>query len=345
MSQTLDLFSRIGDWNPSAILPVVMVLGADMLRGAQSIPGAAPFSIGWPEFLLDLLARGRSTVPLESPCTIINAKSGYARTNRSATLEHLLRSHATQPARGGLTLTLLYTSERPGRSSNDLVSYTALAIVVGQLAVAGVLPALGVGSNQVFQVTVAGTVLSTATGILLRHQHRRELYTARDVPRERRDVVCITSGNGSAEAIVVVNEGGGVRIEDLAAGRAGGLSFVATLGVGLLTVFWVGVLLAITTLTSTDAWCVLALCGAGTAYTAYAARTWRSAAALGFKFADEKKRVIREDKVMDVLMRAEEAESGVGTALLPVFFPGKLRPDEELWWAERKQAPKAAKKV
>ncbi|EIW52539.1 uncharacterized protein TRAVEDRAFT_52983 [Trametes versicolor FP-101664 SS1] len=337
------LFFQISAWNPSTILPILMVLGADVLRRSQSVPGVAPFSIGWPEFLLDLLARGRSTLPVESPCTVINARSGYARTNRSAVLEHLLRSHNTTPTRGGLTLTFLYTSQRPGIPGNDIVSYTALATVFLQLAAAGVLPILGIGSDHILTITASGTILSTAAGLLLRRQQQRELCTAREVPASRRDVVCITSGNGSAEAIVVVNEGGGVRIEDLAAGRAGQLGIAGSLGLGVLVVLWAAVLLALTALESVDAWCVLALCGAGTTYTTYAARKWRGGAALGFKFAEERKTVVRADKVMEVLMKAEELETGVGSALLPVFFPGALRPEEELWWTERKQALKATK--
>ncbi|KAI0824376.1 hypothetical protein BC628DRAFT_1379245 [Trametes gibbosa] len=343
MNPTATLFSQVGEWNPSTILPVVMVLGADVLRRAQSIPGFAPLCIGWPEFLLGLLARGRSNIPIESPCTVINARSGYARTNRSAVLEHLLRSHATEPARGGLTVTFLYTSQRPGGLVNDVVSYTALATIVGQLIVAGILPSLGIGSDRILSITAAGTVLSSAAGLLVRRQQQREIHTARDVPPERRDVVCITSGNGSAEAVVIVNEGGGVRIEDLAACRAGRLGFLATFGLGLLVALWAAVLMALTTLDPVDAWCVLALCSAGTAYTAYAARQWQSGAALGFKFVEERKTVVRADKVMEVLMKAEEVETGVGSALLPVFFPGQLRPEEELWWAERKQSLKATK--
>ncbi|KAH9847734.1 hypothetical protein C2E23DRAFT_847140 [Lenzites betulinus] len=343
MNQSASLFSQVGEWTPRGILPVVMVLGADVVRRAQSVPGIAPFSIGWPGFLLDLIACGRPTLPLESPCTVINARSGYARTNRSAVLEHLLRNHATEPTRRGLTVTFLYTSQRPGALANDVVFYTALATVVGQLIVASILPSLDVGSTQILRITAAGTILSSAAGILLRGQQQREIRTARDVPSDGREVVCITSGNGSAEAVVVVSEGGGVRIEDLAAGRAGKLGSLATLGLGLLAVLWTAVLIALATLDAADAWCVLALCGAGTAYTAYAARKWRSGAAMGFKFVEAQKTVVRANKVMEVLMKAEEVESGVGSALLPVFFPGQLRPEEELWWAERKQSLNATK--
>ncbi|KAI0643452.1 hypothetical protein C8Q79DRAFT_979056 [Trametes meyenii] len=346
MVQTLSAssLSQVFEMNPSIILPVIVVLGSDLVRRAQSIPGLAPLSIGWPEFLISLAARGSPTFPIESPCTVINTKSGYARTNRSAPLEHLLRSHTLEPSRRGLTLTFLYTSERPGRPVNDAVSYVAAATVVIQLGATTLLALFGVASIRLVWTTVAGIVLSTTAGHLLRGQQQRQMRSAREISPERRDVVCITSGNGSAEAIVVVNEGGGARVEDLAAGRASTLGFLATVGVGVLIVLWAMLLLTLTTLDRIDAWTMLALIGVGSAHTAYAARTWRSGAAIGFKFAEERKKVVHSDKVMDVLMKAEEAEVGVGAALLPVFFPGPLRPEEEIWWAERKHAPKASKR-
>ncbi|KAI0668125.1 hypothetical protein C8Q78DRAFT_980451 [Trametes maxima] len=337
--------SQVFEMNPSIILPVVVVLGSDLVRRAQSIPGFAPLSIGWPEFLVSLAARGSPTFPIESPCTVINTKSGYARTNRSAPLEHLLRSHTREPSRRGLTLTFLYTSERPGRPANDAVSYVAAATAVIQVGVASLLALSGVASIRPVWITAIGIILSTIAGRLLRGQQQRQMRTAREVSPDRRDVVCITSGNGSAEAIVVINEGGGARVEDLAAGRANTLGPLATLGVGVLIVLWAVLLLTLTTLDRVDAWSMLALIGVGSTHTAYAARTWRSGAAVGFKFAEERKKVVHSDKVMDVLMKAEEAEEGVGAALLPVFFPGPLRPAEELWWAERKHAPKASKRL
>ncbi|OSC99604.1 hypothetical protein PYCCODRAFT_1438174 [Trametes coccinea BRFM310] len=341
MNHAQTILSRLAEANPSAAIPALMVLGADVLNRAQSVPGASPLTIGWPGLLVGLLARNRTSAPVELPCTVINTKSGYARTNRSPILEHLLRSHGSDPSRGGLAMTFLYTSERPGRPTGDAVSSAALSAIAMQLAVAGILPILGVGSSDAAAVTAVGTFLTNAAGFILRRQQQKELRSARAVPEKRRDVVCITSGNGSSEAVVVVSEGGGVRIEDLAAGRASGLGVAATAGIVVLLFLWTGLLALTTTLGSVDAWLVLAQCAIGAAHTVFAAKTWRSGAALGFWFAEEKKKVVRAEKVMEALMKAEEFEPGVGSTLLPIYFPGKLRPEEELWWAERKQAPKA----
>ncbi|KAI0324853.1 hypothetical protein GY45DRAFT_1331097 [Cubamyces sp. BRFM 1775] len=342
MDTLTSMCSDVYKLNPSLVLPVLMVLGTDVLRRAQAIPDISPLTVGWPEFLLTLLARARPDLQVEPPCTVINAKSGYARTNRSPVLEHLLRSHTDDSARSGLTVTFLTTSQRPGTISFDKVSYTASAATIGQLGLAAILPVLGKGSENVFKATLAGTLLSNAASYLLRHHQHNQIRSARETPEKRRDITCVTSGNGSAAAVVIISEGGGVRIEDLAAGRTNGLGLGSTLAIVVLIALWAVLLLALTALDRVDAWWMLAQCGIGAAYTVFAARQWRGGAAMGFKFSEEKKKVVRADKVMAALMKAEEIEPGVGSTLLPIYFPGPLRPDEELWWAERKQAPKAA---
>ncbi|KAH9895634.1 hypothetical protein C8Q73DRAFT_688817 [Cubamyces lactineus] len=340
MDKLISMCSDVYQLKPSLVLPVLMGLGADVLRRAQAIPDISPLTIGWPEFLLTILARARHDLQVEPPCTVINAKSGYARTNRSPVLEHLLRSHTNDSTRGGLSVTFLTTSQRPGTPSFDGLSYAAIAVAAGQLSLAAILPVIGQSSANVFNITLAGTLLSNAASHLLRRHQLKQILSAREIPEKRRDITCITSGNGSAEAVVIISEGGGVRIEDLAAGRANNLGLGSTLAAATLILLWTIFLLALTTLEPVDAWWMLVQCGMGTAYTVFAARQWRGPAALGFKFAE--KRVVRADKVMATLMKAEEIEPGVGSTLLPIYFPGPLRPDEELWWAERKQAPKAA---
>lgn len=45
-----------------------------------------------------------------------------------------------------------------------------------------------------------------------------------------------------------------------------------------------------------------------------------------------KMKSIQQSKVMDVLMDLETYREGYGKSLLPEFFNGKLRPEEEKWW-------------
>ena len=74
----------------------------------------------------------------------------------------------------------------------------------------------------------------------------------------------------------------------------------------------------------------------GVAHAACATQTWRKLVALGFSFAKERSQVVHDNKVMQALKEVERLERGAGLALLPTFFPGKLRPDEEARWTERK---------
>ncbi|KAJ3000302.1 hypothetical protein NUW54_g6806 [Trametes sanguinea] len=83
-----------------------------------------------------------------------------------------------------------------------------------------------------------------------------------------------------------------------------------------------------------------------------AAGAERSADALGLHFErpDPERDVIVESKVMETLMEAERRHTGVGLAMLKLFFPGDLRPHEQAFWdemrrvkAEKEAREKAAK--
>ena len=42
---------------------------------------------------------------------------------------------------------------------------------------------------------------------------------------------------------------------------------------------------------------------------------------------------ISETKIMTTLMKTETLFPKVGATLVPIFFPGKLREDEKMFWA------------
>ncbi|RPD66860.1 hypothetical protein L226DRAFT_529264 [Lentinus tigrinus ALCF2SS1-7] len=334
-----SLKALVQDVNPGVVLALYLSLTPDIMQRAQAIPGSGVFCLEWPRFLVSLLTRKNAPPAHDWPSTVINVKTGYARTNRSATIEHLLQSHASKPTSRGLTLTFLYTSQPPGvpLTGGDLVGWSAPAIMLVQVVGASMFEWVG-ASQSVSRLVRAGLQLSVLSGITLAFQRKQELSSAR--PVKQREVVCVTSGNGSSDAIVVVTEPGGVKLEDIAAARTGRLGIVASVLVTLLLMAWAVLLLTFTTLSAVDAWCVLGVCALGTAHATYLARTWRGAVGLGFKCA-EQKTVVHADKVMTALMAAEEVEDGVGLALLPVFFPGPLRPKEEEWWEARKGAAKS----
>ncbi|KAI0704643.1 hypothetical protein C8Q76DRAFT_697202 [Earliella scabrosa] len=335
----MSSFTLPSDVTGGILLSLYLSLTSDVMQRAQSVPTLSAFCVEWPRHLISILARKNPPPAHDWPSTVINVKSGYARTNRSATIEHLLQSHAGAPPRRGLTVTFLYTSEFPGAYTTHIISWSAVSTMAAQYAGAWVLVRAGFASKSIFPVAGAGMWLSFMGGLVMLYQRKKELRSARAVPANKREVVCITSGNGSTDAVVVVTEGGGAKLEDIAGGRAGGLDAMAGIALTGLIALWVVWVVAFTQLEIHDACCVLGIAALGTAQAIYAARTWRGEKALGFELAN--KEVVHEDKVMEALMRAENVESGVGLALLPVFFPGPLRPKEEEYWEARKGAPKS----
>ncbi|RDX53788.1 hypothetical protein OH76DRAFT_1150239 [Lentinus brumalis] len=329
----------IPDVQPGIVLALYLCLTPGIMQRAQAIPSSGGFCLEWPCYFVSLLTRDHAPPAHDWPSTVINVKTGYARTNRSATLEHLLQSHASKPTSRGLTLTFLYTSQVPGLSGGDVVGWSGVAMMLVQIGAAWMLGRVG-ASQKVYLFVSAGVYLSMLGSMTLLYHRKKQLGSARVVPENQREVVCITSGNGSTDAIVVVTEGGGAKLEDIAAARAGGLGTGRSIFVGMLIVAWMVLLLAFNQLSVVDAWCVLGVCALGTAHATFLARTWRSGKGLGFKFAEERTTVVHADKVMTALMMAEEVEEGVGSALLPVFFPGSLRPKEEEWWDARKGVAK-----
>ena len=313
---------------------------------SQSVPTPAPMSIGAPGLLLTHLLRNTVKLPTtEQPGTVINAKSGYSRTNHSPTLEHLLRSHAdaASPRRRGLRVTLLHTSTFPTAPAVladpiDLVPFRGVTLMVLQGSIAGLLYLFGGASWAVPAAVVADNLANTAIYIMQRRARQRELQSARIVPEGKREVVCLTAGNGSSDAVVVVSEAGAVKLEDLAENRAATATPVRATNVVVPAALlaWVVQGVAFARLSVFDAWSVLGLAVVGVGYAMYSANSWRSPAALGFQIEKEETRVVHADKVMETLKEVEALEKGTGLALLPVFFPGSLRPDEEAFWETKK---------
>jgi len=83
-------------------------------------------------------------------------------------------------------------------------------------------------------------------------------------------------------------------------------------------------------------WYLLAVGGVGMLQNIAVAGAPRRPEALGLPLelvSEDDGGVFAEPKVMWTLMALEERYEGYGRSLLPEFFPGKLRPWEEEWWA------------
>ena len=110
---------------------------------------------------------------------------------------------------------------------------------------------------------------------------------------------------------------------------------------GVLAIFWLLLLISVAGLDKSS-WYLLAIGTIGMIQNFVIAGAPRCPTAFGvhLKF----KQVFSAVKVMDALKRTEVELPRVGAYLVKEFFPGKLREDEKLWWAEREAIAEAAEK-
>ena len=356
---------QVSNWrSPNDTLSLLMLIGGDIVqRAVAQLAGTGPgplcpvaFSFGWLAYSVSALTSavgdGRLLPQPDCPGYVVNAKSGYVRENASWVLGRLLRDSDSARKFKSTSLTIAFyrtvqdnpcnmadaasasKARRTGMPSRDWVYWSGVLVILLQHAIA-VIPGALHGNWIVLIVTVGGTALALTCGGL--RQWRDEKFAARRVdPCKGREVVALTRGNGSSFAMVVVSERAGLRIEDLATGR-GKRRRETNVMTGALFVCWLVLLLTVEGLQN-DAWYLLAVGGLGMVQNAVAAGATRSADALGFHFEPlQEEDEIKEKKVMRTLMRAEERERGVGLALLPIFFPGELWPEEQEYWDARKR--------
>ncbi|KAG1728375.1 uncharacterized protein EDB91DRAFT_1330743 [Suillus paluster] len=297
-------------WPRHGVLSVLSIIGGDVVqRAIAQLAGSGPsyftpvaFSFGWVAYsfsaLLSAVGEGRLMPPSDCPSIVVNAENGYVRTNMSWPLGRLLRDHRSPHYRShsGLTVSMYFASKsKPaGIPRKDWVYYSGIAVIVAQLVIS-VVP------------------------------WRAEKWKAR--PVGKREIICLTRGNGSNSVIVIVSDETGIRLEDLAAARLELFRSTSIMTL-ILATLWIVHLLTVQTLQD-DAWFLLGIGGLGMIQNLIAAGASRSAAALGFHL--ERPREVHDDKVFKALQEAEELERGVGVSLIPVFFPGGLRADEKKW--------------
>ena len=154
-------------------------------------------------------------------------------------------------------------------------------------------------------------------------------------------MVCLTKGNGQNVVLVIVNEGHGLNLEDLAAGRVVASSVTAP-AICLLTLLSTAHLLAVGALLS-NFWYIFAIFALGTVQNMIIASAQLSPQELGLSLVEE--RVVEKNKVFATLQAAEDVEPYVGVSLLPVYFPGGLRDNETEWVETRKSALRELSRV
>lgn len=319
---------------------------------------------GWVVFAvksaLSALASNSLLPDPDHSCLVVNAKSGYLTDNKSWVIGRLVRDfdkwkHASVQAHVESMLDARFDTQksyaearvtgssagisRPTQaglcipvyaagtfsSTNDRLFYASFLVFIVQLGIAAIPLAIW-GDWSVFMVTAAGSALSLLTCSL--PYWNQEKWACRRISDKS---VILTRGNGAQYAILILGDGNGLDLQELAAGsRTPAISSFARLQFTALAALWI-VLLITATGVKQHAWFLFAVGAIGIMQDIYIAITYRTPESHGvpLRFVE----VIGQNKVMDTLFALEEKYPYAGRSLLDIFFPGKLRPDELARWA------------
>lgn len=304
-------------------------------------------------------------------CKVINGRTGYVRDNSSWILGRIVRdfeswmdngqpngpihtriremldkkwqfeiqkankkntgsgANVKRPSQAGLCVSV-YKAEpaRPGYPGYDLVYILGFGTAILQLAIAA-FPCGLYGDWGILLITAAGILLALATGSI--SQWSKEKWACRCGSDK---AAVLTRGNGSQYAIVILGEGKGLDLEDLAAGPTSvnvAASYTTRITMCCLAVCWIFLLITAAGIRQ-NTWFILAVGGIGILQNIFVAGWRRSPEAFGIPLTFD--RVIGKPKVMDALIEVEETYPHVGRSMLDTFFPGRLRPVEEARWRE-----------
>lgn len=213
---------------------------------------------------------------------------------------------------------------RPGHSGRDLVYFSGFATGIVQLGLAAI-PFGLFGDWSILLVAAAGILLSFATGAL--PQWKGEKWACRT---ETTKTVVLTRGNGSQHAIVIIGDGKGLDLEDLAtAPTMSTPSRQTKLATTTLAVLWIFLLVTAAGIRQ-NTWFLFTIGGIGILQNIYVAGASRLPQDFGIPL--EFVEVIGEPKVMNALYKVEERYPRVGRSMLTTYFPGELRQDEKDRW-------------
>ncbi|KAJ5338424.1 hypothetical protein N7452_005152 [Penicillium brevicompactum] len=243
---------------------------------------------------------------------------------------YVTQSETKKPKRAGLVVSIYKPSEkrRAGVIERDTIYWSGLIISIVQLGIAAI-PCGIFGDWGILLITICGNVLAIATGLL--PQWKKEKWACRT---KSKDTYVLTRGNGAQHAIVILGNGHGLNLEDLASGQSN-LDVSAdnkTRAILLvLSTLWVLLLIAAAGLQH-NTWFLLAIGAIGMVQNIFVAGCYRRPESFGIPL--DFCQVFGQSKVMDTLFEVEESYSGLGRSMLDEFFPGTLRPHEINKWAE-----------
>jgi len=237
-----------------------------------------------------------------------------------------------KPSSAGLCVSIYKADQAtPGYPGYDLVYFIGFATSIVQMSVAAI-PCGLYGDWGILLVTTSGIILSFATGSL--SQWRKEKWACR---RNTAKTVILTRGNGSQHALVIIGDGKGLDLEDLAAGPNSinvSASNTSRIVVTLLAVLWILLLISAAGIKQ-NTWFLFAIGGIGILQNIFVAGWRRFPKAFGMPLTFVK--VIAEPNVMDTLFAVEEAYPHVGSNMLDTYFQSNLRPKEKERWENYKR--------
>jgi hypothetical protein len=345
---------------PTDTLSVLSIIGGDIvLKSLAQMTGRpiAPvaFSFGWVAYsfntLMAVVGDGRLMPEADYEGRVIDVKSGSVRDNRSWVIGRLIRDFERPlDTDVGLRVAVYEASTAgiAGVPSLDWCWVSGTVTILLQLAVSAIPFGLD-GDWGVFLIIGGGTILALATGSL--PQWRSEKWACR---RNTSKVVCLTTGNGSRNAMVIIGKGVGLDLEDLAAAESprarrvhdGSIHYFMGLPVAYLftqisclalAVLWIVFLITVTSLQE-NSWYLFLAGGLGMVQNVVVAGVRRSPGAHGIHL--EKIEEFRRKKVMHTLMDVEDAYPKVGKSLLDEFFSEEdgLQQEETDWWDGHKES-------
>ncbi|KAM0812453.1 hypothetical protein AB5N19_12444 [Seiridium cardinale] len=362
---------HIPPWaEPSDVFSVLLLLGGEIvnkalaqLAGGTLTPVA--FSFGWVSYAVTMLLAsvGEANLMPRLPgdqLVVITAKNGYTRRNVSWVINRIfcdyqawmhpavkarlkfmldereayMRRNAKpctvipRPGQTGLCIAIYEPSliRSAGVPHHDFIYWSGIIVTLFQTLTAAI-PIITGGEWVIFMITVCGTILALITGSL--PQWKIEKWACR---RNSHSTYLLTQGNGTQHVIVILGNGRGLNMEDLAVGGrseyhlTNGLTRFSLAATAFL---WIGLLVAAAGV-STSTWYLLGVGITGMLQNVLVVGWRRDPSALGIHL--EFRAVLGEMTTMDSLLSLEAEHLGLGKCLLPIFFPGSLLPEEVAQW-------------
>lgn len=213
--------------NPCYILPLLLVLGGDIVQKALAQatghgPAPVSFSFGWAAYsfktVMRLVGEGRFMPPPDHSCKVINLESGYARENRNWVISRLIRDNEiymakkakSRPYLGRALRIAIYEPSPLPPQTHFMKGAHRLSILL-QLAVAS-MPWLLYGHLDVLILTIFGTAMALVTGALPQWKAEKLPEEARS---EKKKTIAITAGNGHKDVVILRNIGSRFDLEAL----------------------------------------------------------------------------------------------------------------------------------